>query len=204
MPGSFLAGRHSGRGGPRRRSRRAAGRSHIASQIPDLVSVETQIVKQSIVTGPYAARPHPTPLSRSTSPNSSLANRSCSRRSRQPPHQAAGFRMVVPGIGSGSCECRKPLARIRRTKSACFFSCCEGFRVPGVTSPIRLPCCSRTRHMASAMSLSLLTTAKEGERLLPGCRRKPFAAEVHDLARSSGRHGRVAAPGPVLWRPRVQ
>ena len=34
--------------------------------------------------------------------------------------------MLVPGIGSGSCECRKPLARIWRTKSACFFSCCEG------------------------------------------------------------------------------
>ena len=42
--------------------------------------------------------------------------------------------MLVPGIGSGSCECRKRLVQIWRAKPACFFSCYEGLLVPGVTS----------------------------------------------------------------------
>ena len=116
------------------------------------------------------------PLSISDQSLVHIANRFCSpgtrdpynpnepaaiRLTRQSPYHAAGFRMLVPGIGSSSCECRKPLVRIWRAKSACFFSCCEGLPVPGVTSPIRLPCCSRTRRIASATSLSLLTTTPQ-------------------------------------------
>ena len=39
-------------------------------------------------------------------------------RCTQAPTSSQGFRIFVPGIGSGSCECRSPLARMRRAKSA--------------------------------------------------------------------------------------
>ena len=82
------------------------------------------------------------------------------RRSR---YQDAGFLMLVPGMGSGSCECRNPLALTCREKSACAMSCRDGLPVPGVTNPIRLPRCRRTSRMASAMSLSLPTTTPQSQ-----------------------------------------
>ena len=80
------------------------------------------------------------------------------RRSR---YQAAGFLMLVPGMGSGRCECRNPLALTCREKSACAMSCRDGLPIPGVTNPIRLSRCRRTSRMASAMSLSLPTTTPQ-------------------------------------------
>ena len=67
------------------------------------------------------------------------------RAPRQSRYQAAGFLMLVPGMGFGSCECRNPLALTCREKSACAMSCRDGLPVPGVTNPIRLPRCRRTR-----------------------------------------------------------
>lgn len=75
--------------------------------------------------------------------------------------QAEGFLRLVPGIVSGSCEFRKPFSLACREKSACARSCREGLPVPGVTSPIFLPWWRRTNCMASAMSLSLLTTTPQ-------------------------------------------
>ena len=58
-----------------------------------------------------------------------------------PQYQAAGFLMLVPEIGSESCECCKPMALTGRQQSACARSCRADLPVPGVTKPIRFPQC---------------------------------------------------------------
>ncbi len=49
--------------------------------------------------------------------------------------QRAGFRILVPGIRSGSCDRRSASGLICLEKSACAMSCCDG--VPSVYSSAR-------------------------------------------------------------------
>ncbi len=110
-PGIFPCRKALQTRGLRRPSLRASGRSRIVIRIRDLVLVETHIVMWSIFTVPYAARPHPTPLPRSASPSSSLADRSCSRRtltsaipvsSHDPSYNAPYFpSRRFPNVGAG-------------------------------------------------------------------------------------------------------
>ena len=67
-------------------------------------------------------------------------------------YQEGGFPRFVPGMGSGSWLRRSACGRICLTKSAAFFSTCEILRLPGVTTPTRLPRCALTRRMPSARS----------------------------------------------------
>ena len=69
--------------------------------------------------------------------------------------------MFVPGIGLGNCERWRAFGRICLEKSACTMSWRDGLPVPGVTKPTRLPQCNFTRRIASAMSLSFVTTTAQ-------------------------------------------
>ena len=61
------------------------------------------------------------------------------------------------------CEPPRVFGLVRREKSACAMSWRDGLAEPGVIGPIRLAWCCRTRRIASALSLSLLTTTAQSQ-----------------------------------------
>ena len=76
-------------------------------------------------------------------------------------NQVGGLVMLVPGIGSGSCEERRAPGRIRRTKSASALKAFEVLACPGVAMPTRLAGSAFASRMASARSPSLLATTAQ-------------------------------------------
>jgi len=78
-----------------------------------------------------------------------------------PSHQFLGLWIEVPGMGSGSCDLAKADLRIRLIKSAYCINSLEGCPLPGMISPIVLPCCCFTNLRDSAKSLSLDTTTAQ-------------------------------------------
>ena len=79
--------------------------------------------------------------------------------------QDEGFRIVVPGIGSGSWDADKTPLRIRLLKSEYFISSFEGCVLPGVINPIIFLCWVFINLRDSAKSLSFDTTTAQSYKL---------------------------------------
>ena len=110
-----------------------ARRQHISGIVQDEAFVNPEHVDLRLrpVSPPRRA---PCPAARRSPSSSGEPARRRPWRSR---YQAAGFPILVPGMGFGSCDCCNAVGLVRREKSTWAMSWRDGLAEPGVSSPIR-------------------------------------------------------------------